>query len=384
VRTSSKIRIACGVLAVSAVLCGADQKIAAADKKGPVADKKPAKNAPAAANPKDLAWPLPPDPPRVRWVSEYTDMAKIRSQAVKKSSWLDKVTGTKTTDEKFEFRKPYGIATDKHGKIYVADTELKFVFVIDPVNKTVERREGTTRAPLSLPVGVALDAEDRLFVSDADLHWIVCFSETGKPLASFGAPQLGRPGGIALDKDRNRLYVADAKAARIAVFDSGTFQFLNYIGGPGKPPTRENGKFFGPTNVALDKEGNIYVADTLNYRIQVFDPSGKFIRGFGAQGDRPGEFIRPKGIAVDSEGHVYVADAEFNNFQILTANGQPLLAVGTLGTDPGQFALIAGLYIDPKDQIYTSEMFKGRLQVFQYISQPASGERKEVNRAANH
>ena len=362
---------------MSAVLC-------AADKKTPAAEKKTTGKEAPATNPQDLIWPLPPDLPRIRWVAEYTDMAKIRPQAVKKMGWLEKVTGTKTADEKFELRKPYGITTDKRGRIYVADTELKFVFVIDPVAKVVEKREGSSRAPLSLPVGVAIDSEQRLFVSDADLHMVVCFSELGKPLASFGAEQLGRPGGIAIDRDRNRLYVADAKASRIAVFDLGSFQFLNYIGGPSQAGVREDGKFFGPTNVALDRAGNLYVADTLNYRIQIFDSTGKFIRGFGAQGDRPGEFIRPKGIAVDSGGHVYVADAEFNNFQILTPDGQPLLAVGVLGTDPGQFALIAGLYIDPKDQVYTSEMFKGRIQVFQYLSQPEFGERKEVNRASNH
>jgi DNA-binding beta-propeller fold protein YncE len=378
VNTRSVSWLVLGVFALCAALCAADKK------KTPAAGKKAtAPDAAVTNNPQDLMWPLPPDPPRIRWVAEYTDMAKIRPQATKKGGWLEKVTGTKTVDEKLELRKPYGITTDKRGRIYVADTELKFVFVIDPVTKVVERREGSTRAPLSLPVGVAIDAEERLFVSDADLHMIVCFSEAGRPLATFGAAQLGRPGGIAIDRDRNRLYVADAKAARVAVFDVGTFQFLNYIGGPGKPPLRENGKFFGPTNVALDREGNIYVADTLNYRVQIFDPSGKFIRAFGAQGDRPGEFIRPKGIAVDSEGHVYVADAEFNNFQVLTPDGQPLLAVGVLGTDPGQFALLAGLYIDPKGQIYTSEMFRGRIQVFQYLSQPAAVERKEVNRAAN-
>jgi len=367
-----------GLLAFCAALSAADKKTPAANKKATATE------APAANNPLNLFWPLPPDPPRVRWVAEYTDMAKVKSPQVKKMGWLEKVTGTKTTDEKFELRKPYGITTDKRGRIYAADTELKFVFVIDPVAKVVERREGNSNAPLSLPVGVALDSEDRLFVSDADLHTIVCFSEAGRPLATFGAAQLGRPGGIAIDRDRNRLYVADAKASRVAVFDVGSFQFLNYIGGPSKPPVRENGKFFGPTNVAVDREGNIYVADTLNYRVQVFDATGKFIRAFGAQGDRPGEFIRPKGIAVDSEGHVYVADAEFNNFQILTPDGQPLLAVGVLGTDPGQFALIAGLHVDSQDHVYTSEMFRGRLQVFQYISQPASGERKEVNRAAIH
>lgn len=368
--------LVCGLLACCATLSGADKK--------PAPNKKNGATGPPAVNPQDLIWPLPPAPPRIRWVAEYTDMAKVKAPVVKKSSWIEKVTGTKTTDEKFELRKPYGITTDKRGRIYAADTETKFVFVIDPVAKVVEKRESSTRAPLSMPAGVAVDSENRLFVSDVDLHTVVCFSEAGKPLASFGTAQLERPGGIAIDKDRNRLYVADVKASRIAVFDVVSFQFLSYIGGPSKPPARENGKFFGPTNVALDGQGNLFVADTMNYRVQIFDPSGKFIRAFGAQGDRPGEFIRPKGIAVDSEGHVYVADAEFNNFQILTADGQPLLAVGVLGTDPGQFALIAGLYIDPKDQIYTTEMFRGRVQVFQYITQPASGERKEVNRAANH
>lgn len=127
----------------------------------------------------------------------------------------------------------------------------------------------------------------------------------------------------------------------------------------------------------------VYVADTGNCRIQILDSTGRFVRGFGAQGDRPGEFIRPKGIALDSEGHIYVADAEFNNFQIFSAEGQPLLAVGVLGADPGQFALIAGLHIDAKDRIYTTEMFHGRVQVFQYIAQ-SGPPGKEVTSGSVH
>jgi len=365
--------LAAGTLVFLTVLTAADKK-----KDGP--------QGASAVNqaPADLIWPLPPDPPRIRWLAQYSDMAKVKPPAVKKTGWLDKITGTKTADEKFELRKPYGIAADKRGRIYTADTELKFVFVIDPVAKAVERREGNSHAPLSLPVGVAVDAEDRLFVSDAELHSIVCFSPSGQPLASFGATHLARPGGIAIDRQRNRLYAADAKASRIVVFDTSTMQFVGYFGSPSTPASHPGGTFYSPTNVALDRVGNIYVADTWNYRVQVLDPAGKFIRAFGAQGDRPGEFIRPKGIAVDSEGHVYVADAEFNNFQVLSPEGQPLLAVGSLGTDPGQFALIAGLFIDSKDRIYTTEMFHGRLQVFQYISQPDSADHKEVKRAANN
>lgn len=346
------------------------------------------KDAPKAAQtapqPSELIWPLPPDPPRVRWLAEYADMAKVKSPVAKKSSWLEKITGTKTPEEKLELRKPYGITTDSRGRIYTADTQLKTVFVIDPVAKVVEQRKGDSRAPMAIPAGVAVDSQDRLFVSDAELHSITCFSPTGQVIARFGTTSLGRPGGITIDQQRNRLYIADVKKSRIVVFDTKSLEFIDYYGTPSKPGKPENGTFAAPTNVAVDRQGNIYVADTWNYRVQVLDPAGKFLRAFGAQGDRPGEFIRPKGIAVDSEGHVYVADAEFNNFQVLSPEGQPLLAVGQLGSAPGQFALIAGLYIDSKDRIYTTEMFGGRIQVFQYIVQPASVEGKGVVKGSNH
>jgi DNA-binding beta-propeller fold protein YncE len=321
----------------------------------------------------ELIWPLPPDPPRVRWLAEYTDMARVKKPAAKKRGWLDKVTGARTPDERrLELRKPYGITTDSRGRIYAADTDLKVVFVIDPAAKNVERLEGSSRAPMVLPVGVATDSEDRVFVSDAQLHSITCFNPAGEVIARFGSASLGRPGGIAIDRQRNRLFAADAKENRIAVFDISKFEFIGHIGKPGKGEAQEKGVFAGPTNVAVDPQGNIYVADTLNCRIQVFNPAGKFLRMFGTRGDRPGEFIRPKGIALDSEGHVYVADAEFNNFQVFSPEGQALLAVGMLGTALGEFGLITGLHIDSQDRIYTTEMYVGRIQVFQYIAQPAS------------
>ncbi len=332
----------------------------------------------AATNPPELIWPLPPDPPRVRWLAQYTDMARVSNPGARKRGWLEKVTGTKTPDERLELKKPYGITTDSRGRIYVADTQLKVVFVIDAEAKRVEKRAGDSRAPMVMPAGVAVDSNDRLFVSDAQLHSITCFGPAGNIIARFGTASLGRPGGLAIDPRRSRLYVADAKESRITAFDIRTFKFTGHIGIPSKPGNPEPGTFAAPTNVAVDRQGNLYVADTLNYRVQILSPAGKFIRAFGTQGDRPGEFIRPKGIAVDSGGHVYVADAEFNNFQVLSPEGRPLLAVGVLGSAPGEFALIAGLHIDSRDRIYTTEMYFGRIQVFQYIAQPESAERKGV------
>lgn len=363
-----------------ATLNAADQKPNPKD----AARKDAAKAAQTDQKPSDLIWPLPPDPPRVRWLAEYVDLAKVKKPEAKKTGWMDKLAGTKTLAERMELRKPYGIVADRNGRIFTADTELRSVFLIDATNRVVERREGNSRVPMGMPVGVALDADDRLFVSDAELHSIICFSPAGQPVAHFGTAQLGRPGGIAIDRKRNRLYVADAKEGRIAAFDTKTLTLAGYFGKPSSKGKHENGTFFGPTNLALDRNGLIYVADTLNYRVQVLDPEGKFIRTFGIQGDRPGEFIRPKGIAVDSEGHVYVADAEFNNFQIFTPEGTPLMSLGSLGSDPGQFALIAGLYIDERDRIYTTEMFRGRVQVFQYLSQPGSSREKGVGGASSH
>jgi DNA-binding beta-propeller fold protein YncE len=360
---------ACLILAAS--VAAADQKASA---------KRDAAKEEAAAKTADLVWPLPPDPPRIRWIAAYADLAKVKKPSAKKGGWMDKLTGTKSPDEKIELRKPYGIAADRHGRIYIADTELKVVWVVDPAAHTVERRESSSRAPLSLPAGVAVDSDDRLFVSDAELHTIVCYSASGQALAHFGTSALGRPGGIAIDRARSRLYVADAKEGRIATFDTHKFELLGFIGRPTPRGRNDDGTFAGPSNVAVDRAGFVYVADTLNCRVQIMDPNGNFVRGFGAQGDRPGEFIRPKGIAVDSEGHVYVADAEFNNFQIFTTEGKPLLAVGILGTDPGQFALIAGIFIDDRDRIYTTEQFHGRAQVFQYISQPGTAQEKGVSR----
>lgn len=324
----------------------------------------------------DLVWPLPPDPPRVRWLAEYTDMARIKNPAAKKRGLMEKIAGTKSVKEKLQLVKPYGVTTDSLGRIYVADIGVGSVFVIDPRAKTVVRRDTSSRAPMALPVGLAVDSENRLFVSDAKLQSITCFSPSGEVISRFGSDSLGRPGGIAIDPQRNRLYVVDAKSSRIAAFDTRKFNLLGYFGKPSKFPNPEKGTFSGPTNVAVDPRGNIYIADTFNCRVQILSPEGKVIRVFGCQGVRPGEFIRPKGIAVDSEGHVYVADAEFNNFQVLSQEGQPLLAVGVLGTAPGEFGLIAGIHIDSSDRIYTTEMYAGRVQVFQYIKQPESGKER--------
>lgn len=329
---------------------------------GSLPDNSVPAQAPAAAQ--DLVWPPPPDPPRMRWLSEFRKFSDIETKK-KKRSWFERMAGAPEAEERSpQLISPYGIAVDSRGRVFVADGTAGLM-VFDRIVQKGEVWGPAQGIPMRQPLGVTVDEQDRVFFSDGPMHIVVCISKNGKVLAQFGGKELLRPVGLAVDPVRHRLYVADTKAHRIAVFSTETFTFEKYIGGPSN--LREPGTFRSPSNVAVDRRGFLYVTDTFNHRVQIFNRQDRFVREFGTQGNGPGQFARPKGIAIDSEGHIYVADAEFNNFQIFDQQGRPLMFVGGPGTGAGQFLLITDLWIDSQDRVYTTERYRSRVQVFQYI-----------------
>jgi DNA-binding beta-propeller fold protein YncE len=108
-----------------------------------------------------------------------------------------------------------------------------------------------------------------------------------------------------------------------------------------------------PTHVIADVRGNIFVNDAFNFRVQQFDPSGKFVRSYGYLGDGLGAFARPKGLDVDREGNLYVADAAFENVQIFDEQtARLLLFFGGPGNGPGNLYLPSGVHIDYANGAY--------------------------------
>ncbi len=313
-----------------------------------------------------LTWPLPPETPRVRYVTTYRGIDAF-TPAKKPSRFLQALIGADDGGAKPSdmLVKPYGLAASPDGRLYVADTAARRVFVFDPEKKVVGFLGEDESSRLNKPVGIAADRDGRVFVADATVKRIFAYTPDGKLAMAIGRDgEFDTPSGLAIDRENRRLYVTDTARHQVFTYSTETGRLIGQLGARGSGP----GQFNFPTNVWVDRQGRLLVADTLNFRVQIFDGDGRLITTFGELGDGPGTFNRPKGIAVDSEGHIYVADSSFSNFQIFDAGGQLLLFVGVGGQDAGQFVLPAGLCIDERDRIYVADQGNSRVQVFQYLS----------------
>jgi DNA-binding beta-propeller fold protein YncE len=332
-----------------------------------------------------LVWPLPPDPPRIRYLSEMKGeprTAQPTTPTKKKQSWMDRLAGLQQVDYQKPvlvraLMKPYGVVVDSRGRIYAADTYVGAVFIFNSETHQVDFIRNGFEARFKTIIGLAIDDNDRLFVVDADLKQINVFDANHKFENAFGSDVLERPTGAALDTENRLLYVVDTGKNHVAVFDADSFKLLHTIGtGPKRDVDEDPGVLLKPTMVAVDHDGNVYVADTLNNRIQIFDADGHFVSMFGRQGDAPGTFQRPKGIAIDADGHIWVADSSLDRIQIFDKEGHLLAYFGEAGTLPGQFGLPTGLFIDKQNRVIVAEQLKGRLQLFRYIPDAEAGASK--------
>ena len=309
----------------------------------------------------DLVWPPKPLPPRIRYVGSIASPDDVEPEEGK--SFWEKFWEALHGAEQENQAKPMAVAVDSQGRLNVADPAGKLVHIYDQKKGEYAFIESAD-VPFLLPIGLAVDAQDNLYVSDGLLRKIAVFSPKGDYIRSIGGPrQLQRPTSITLDPARRVLYVVDTPAHDIKVFNLINGALIRTIGERG----REDGEFNFPTYSALDNTGRLYVNDTLNGRIQMFDPDGKFISQFGQFGDGSGDFATPKGVAVDSDGNIYIMDAGFDNLQIFDDQGRLLLFLGITGQAPGEFWMPAGLFIDKNDRLYVADSYNRRVQIFQYL-----------------
>ena len=323
-----------------------------------------------------IVWPNPPAIPRIRYINWYaSDKVKRDASGTvqKKSAWMDRLAGTQTQEEAFKLPfsllEPNGLAVDSKGNIYVADHRVGAIFIFNPETKDVDMIKHRVNANFNHIIGLAMDDNDRLFVSDPGLRHILVFNAQHK-VEDIITDGMVQPANMAIDRENRLLYVSDIDLDQVLVYDADSFKLLRKIGTTGHHHELTTpGDFSKPTGLAVDKDGNLYVADTMNNRVQVFDAEGKFIRQYGKNGDGPGDFARPKGVAIDSDGHIWVADGLQDRVQVFNQDWQLLISFGGHGLLPGQFSGLINITSDnPRNRIITVEMYPGRAQAFRYIT----------------
>jgi sugar lactone lactonase YvrE len=226
------------------------------------------------------------------------------------------------------------------------------------------------------PKGVALDRNCNLYLADTANHHIVKVSPAGDTLATWGSDgqgpgQFHRPAAVAVDADGN-VYVADSGNDRIQKLSASgdsiaIWQYCLPGSNPCVPaPGQAPGQFFDPEGIAIDGQGNVYVSEATNNRIQKLTRDGKSIAVFGGpQGDAPGQFNSPFGISLDRIGNLYVADLNNNRVQKLSPTGQPLAVFGPgTGAGPGQLVQPRGVAVDAAGNVFVSDTQNHRVEEF--------------------
>ena len=226
---------------------------------------------------------------------------------------------------------------------------------------------GTGNGQFRSPYGLVFDSSGNIFVGDMLNHRIQKFDSSGTYISQFGSNgtgngQFDRPRGIALDTTGN-IYTAEFYNHRIQKFSSsGVYQskigYLYIVSGSA------NGSFNTPGDVAMfPSNGNVYVVDTVNNRIQKFNSSLAWVWSVGSTGSGNSQFNTPRRIAIDASENIYITDAANHCVKKFDSSGSFLLKFGTNGTGTGQFTTPYGIAVDSTYNVFVTDN-NSRVQKF--------------------
>ncbi len=359
--------------------------------------------APTTSGTQAMVWPAAPEIARYRYVGELTGEENIQRNSggiaesgLKTLKWL--VGLLSEAPPTVILQRPQAGVVDSNGRIYITDVSRQAVYVFDEKAGTLQVWEmAAENTRFEIPIGIALGAKGEVLIADAGLDEVFRLDSAGVPVGRFGKGVLNHPTGLARDALHGHIYVADTHLHQIKVFDDAG-NVLATIGSGQR--SEAPGEFNSPTHLAF-ADGKLYVADTLNARIQVLGITSpapapgvgaalrpgvvtqaigsvaaqsagletKVLQVFGRRGLFLGDLIRPKGVTVDAAGNIYVVESYYDHLLVFNSQGEFLLPMGGAGGGIGQFSLPAGVWSDQRGRIYVADMFNGRVVVFEYLGE---------------
>jgi len=320
--------------------------------------------------PEHLVWPAAPLTTRIEFVRSIVSDEDLAHDTTFSQKLVSFLSGEKPAINRIV--EPTGLAVSDDGqRVYISDFARLAVYVFDFGSKTFTKIG--EHEQLARPVGLALDAQEQLYVVEQEKKGISVFDRQGRKVQFITDPSIERPSGIAIDRERGKIYLADSSHTKSEAHNIKVFNTRGELTGTvGKGKGSGPGQFLFPTYVTLDPQGNLYVTDTLNARVQMFDPDGKYIKTYGSRGNGWGMFDKPKGVALDSFGNVYVADSGWSNVQIFNQKGQILIFFGGRGPIPGMLKNPTAIAIDKNNRIYVADYLNHRVEVYQLVNTTAN------------
>ena len=205
----------------------------------------------------------------------------------------------------------WGVATSQNGTIFVSDhiNHKIHVFSKERKHMRVFGQEGSGKGQLNNPYGLAVDSGGLVYVANCSNNRIKVLREDGTFVRQFGAGQLSYPWNITIINQQ--VYIADTGNNKISIYTMQG-QLVHHIGEHGSGP----GQLYQPSAVTFSPDGDMYVADYYNHRIQVLDANGQFKREFGK-----GELSCPRDLVIIADGDVLVVDRGNNRVAVFDSCG---------------------------------------------------------------
>lgn len=300
-----------------------------------------------------IVYPDPPAQPRIQYLTSFSSSKDFKKP---QSAFNKFVLGE---ENPLPVIKPYGITIHKN-KIYICDTGLGGLEILDMENKTFEYFIPKGLGKLQLPINCALDDRDFIYVADGNRKQVVVYNDKKTFEQAITLNEDCKPTDVAVDG--SIIWISALDDHSIHMYDKFTGAFKGKF-----PETTGQGKayLYQPANIEV-QDSMIYVSDIGGCRIVTFDKQQNYLSSFGKPGDGYGQFTRPKGVDADKYGNIYVVDAAFENVQVFDPEGQLLISFGGTYAGPGGMWLPAGIAIDDQHNKYFSDYVDKRF-VMDYL-----------------
>ena len=226
---------------------------------------------------------------------------------------------------------------------------------------------------LNSPARVVVDHDGRILVADLGHGGVRVFDYDGSVLPDLDlavlpqAERSPRINALGLAED-GTIYLVDAANRRIVALD-GDGKYAGTI----TPPSDRTDLLVSPADLDVGPSGELVVSDSKGVAVQVYDPRGGFLRGWGAHAVGASDFSLPAGLAVDGKGRIYVADTLRQDIKVFSSDGRFLTNFGGFGVGRGQVIYPVDVASDRKDRLFVSEKGGRRIQVFQVSPADAGG-----------